>query len=229
MNVAILDPRAEETRRRLVAAGLELFRRQGYEAVTTRQLAEAAGVNQSAIPYHFGGKQGVYLAVAEHVVALNASLVGPILAAAKARAGDGSAEAAAEALHQATVAMARIALDSGYRDVWMIFMAREQFHPSAAFERIYEEISAPLHGLAAELIGRVLGQPAEDAETILMAHAYLGQILGFVAARGSLERWLESTGNVRIHEVEAAVAAIGRLSRMTIAGMMVERRGLTGA
>ncbi|MDQ5888246.1 MAG: TetR/AcrR family transcriptional regulator, regulator of cefoperazone and chloramphenicol, partial [Pseudomonadota bacterium] len=59
-----IDTRAEETRKRLIEAGIELFGRDGFDAVTTRQLAEVAGVNQAAIPYHFAGKEGVYQAVA---------------------------------------------------------------------------------------------------------------------------------------------------------------------
>ena len=57
--------RAADTRERLLLAGLTLFSQLGLEGVRTRQLSEAAGVNQSAIPYHFGGKEGVYAAVLE--------------------------------------------------------------------------------------------------------------------------------------------------------------------
>ena len=42
--------RAADTRERLLLAGLTLFSQLGLEGVRTRQLSEAAGVNQSAIP-----------------------------------------------------------------------------------------------------------------------------------------------------------------------------------
>ena len=60
---------SDDTRERLLAAGLALFGRHGYDGVTTRMLAAAARVNQSAIPYHFGGKEGGYRAVAEFIAA----------------------------------------------------------------------------------------------------------------------------------------------------------------
>jgi AcrR family transcriptional regulator len=63
------------TRNRLLAAGLELFGRDGFDAVTTRQIADAAGVNQAAIPYHFGGKEGVYRAVTDHIATVTAAQV----------------------------------------------------------------------------------------------------------------------------------------------------------
>ena len=60
---------SEATRRRLLDAALEAFGESGFDAVTTRDLAAKARVNQAAIPYHFGGKDGLYLAVVEDLVA----------------------------------------------------------------------------------------------------------------------------------------------------------------
>ena len=58
------DPGAS-TRRRLLQAALRAFGRRDYDAVSTREIVEAAGANISAISYHLGGKQGLYLATAE--------------------------------------------------------------------------------------------------------------------------------------------------------------------
>ena len=59
--------RGDDTRLRLIEAALEVFSERGYAAATTRDLASRAGVNLAAIPYHFGGKEALYLAVAGHV------------------------------------------------------------------------------------------------------------------------------------------------------------------
>lgn len=53
----------EDTRARLLLAGLQLFAQQGYAKTSTRELAEAASVNVAAISYHFGDKAGLYRAV----------------------------------------------------------------------------------------------------------------------------------------------------------------------
>ncbi len=214
------DPRSAETRCRLVAAGLELFARHGFDAVTTRQLAEAAGVNQAAIPYHFGGKQGVYLAVAEHVAAQTGARLRPLCETVRARlAGTpGRAEVGALLL-ETTLALARIAFEPAHRDVWLILLAREQFRPSAAFERLYTEVSGPLHGMLGELVGALVEAPADAPETILLAHAYLGQLIGFLVARAGLQRRLGWPDRPGAEEVAAALAAIERFSRYAIAGM----------
>ncbi|WP_052391476.1 TetR/AcrR family transcriptional regulator [Streptomyces sp. NRRL B-24484] len=45
-----------ETARRLMAAGLECFARQGYHATTTRDISAAAGMSSAALYVHFPSK-----------------------------------------------------------------------------------------------------------------------------------------------------------------------------
>ncbi len=54
-----------ETRRQLLAAAETCLRDHGYGALSTRQVALAAGVPLSQIHYHFGSKQGLLLALFE--------------------------------------------------------------------------------------------------------------------------------------------------------------------
>ena len=58
-------PRAdtEETRRAILRAAQALFMKSGYRAVTTRMVAEACGVKQPLIYYHFSDKETLYLEV----------------------------------------------------------------------------------------------------------------------------------------------------------------------
>lgn len=51
------------TRAALIAAAAPLFAAQGYEATRTREIADKAKANVSAINYHFGSKMGLYQAV----------------------------------------------------------------------------------------------------------------------------------------------------------------------
>jgi AcrR family transcriptional regulator len=59
------DRRGEETRRRLVQATIEVVAERGWEAVTTRQIADRAESNQALINYHFGSKDGLLRAALE--------------------------------------------------------------------------------------------------------------------------------------------------------------------
>ena len=47
-----------------------MFGQAGYDAVSTRTLADAAGVNVALINYHFGGKQALYIGAIDHIVGI---------------------------------------------------------------------------------------------------------------------------------------------------------------
>lgn len=49
-------------RERLLSAAQELFAERGYDRVTTREVAERAGVDATLIARYFGSKAGLYLA-----------------------------------------------------------------------------------------------------------------------------------------------------------------------
>ena len=57
----------------LLEAAKKVLRQNGYAGLSTRDVAEAAGVPLSQIHYHFGSKQGMMLALFEY---LNAQLLG---------------------------------------------------------------------------------------------------------------------------------------------------------
>ena len=54
--------KSDETRARILAAALDLFRSQGFEATTMRQVAAAAGMAIGATYYYFDSKDAIVLA-----------------------------------------------------------------------------------------------------------------------------------------------------------------------
>src|SRR6202142_1774412 len=83
--------------RRLIESAIELFGQNGISAVGTRAIAEAAGVQRSAITYHFGGKDGLYLACPSHIVGQITERVERILAFAASKDTDSGDTAGARA------------------------------------------------------------------------------------------------------------------------------------
>jgi TetR/AcrR family transcriptional regulator, regulator of cefoperazone and chloramphenicol sensitivity len=53
----------EQSRERLMRAGLALFAQHGFAKTSTREIAESAQTNIAAISYYFGDKAGLYRAV----------------------------------------------------------------------------------------------------------------------------------------------------------------------
>src|SRR5579864_8228424 len=55
-------PRAEDTRRRIYEAAMDLFREKGFEQTTMRDIAAKAGVALGAAYYYFSSKEAIVLA-----------------------------------------------------------------------------------------------------------------------------------------------------------------------
>lgn len=70
--MARIKAKASETRTLLLEAAKKALRQKGYAGLSTRDVAAAAGAPLSQIHYHFGSKQGMVLALFEH---LNAQLL----------------------------------------------------------------------------------------------------------------------------------------------------------
>ncbi len=59
-------PLGEKTRQRILEVSLRLFAAQGYHKTSITQIVKGAQTYRAAIEWHFGGKEGVLLAVLDH-------------------------------------------------------------------------------------------------------------------------------------------------------------------
>jgi TetR/AcrR family transcriptional regulator len=53
----------DSARGRLMTAAIGVFARKGYAATTVREIVETAGVTKPVLYYHFGNKEGIFLAM----------------------------------------------------------------------------------------------------------------------------------------------------------------------
>ncbi len=56
----------EETRERILSAAREVIAKKGKRGATTREIADVAGVNEATLFRHFGTKEALIVAVAQH-------------------------------------------------------------------------------------------------------------------------------------------------------------------
>ncbi len=179
--LAPAEGRGEATRLALIRAALDLIGAKGFEAASTRAVAAAAGANLASIAYHFGGKEGLRLACADHVVETIRGFIGPTLAAAGSPPlTPAEARALLERVLAAFVAflVVRPEAQSIAR-----FVVREMFEPTEAFERIYAEAFAPMHERFCAVWAAATGLKADAPATKLATLAMLGQILYFRIGR----------------------------------------------
>jgi AcrR family transcriptional regulator len=175
------EGRGEATRLALIHAALDLFGAEGFEAASTRAVAAAAGANLGSIAYHFGGKQGLRLACADHVIETIRGALGPTLAAAAA--GPLTPAASRDLLARVVEAIVGFLVVRPEAQAIARFVVREMFEPTEAFERLYAEAFAPMHLRFCAVWAAATGAPADAPATKLATLAMLGQILYFRVGR----------------------------------------------
>jgi AcrR family transcriptional regulator len=175
------EGRGDATRLALINAALDLFGAEGFEGASTRAVAAAAGANLASIAYHFGGKQGLRLACADHVIATIRGALGPAMAAAAA--GSLNPATSRDLLARVVEAIVGFLIVRPEAQAIARFVVREMFEPTEVFERLYAEAFAPMHERFCVVWASATGAPADSVETRLATLAMLGQILYFRIGR----------------------------------------------
>jgi AcrR family transcriptional regulator len=62
-----MSSRGEETRTHLLNISSKIFAERGYQSTTHQEISSQAEVNISSVNYHFGSKEGLYIAVWEYL------------------------------------------------------------------------------------------------------------------------------------------------------------------
>src|SRR6476619_1534767 len=76
------EERKADTRARLINAAADLFARKGFHAVSAEAVADAADRTTGALYSHFGGKDGLLLALVETCLEESAARIAAIVEAA---------------------------------------------------------------------------------------------------------------------------------------------------
>ncbi len=183
--------------RKLVEAALPIFGLRGLEGASTREIAKAADKPMSAITYHFGGKEGLYLACARHISETMGQLLG---LAGEAQTVTDAADArgkVGQLMGLLVNAMLRHETTPFVR-----FIVREQQEPTAAFDIIYGGGMGRALAWLCALIGVIADGRIPDIEIRVRVVALVGQVMGFRVARAAT---LRLTGWSDLGEAERAV------------------------
>lgn len=214
--VEIQNKSSEATREKLIEAGLRLFAEFGIDGVRTRALADAAGVNQAAIPYHFGGKEGVYTAVIDAIakeIAGGLSATG-LLKISTAENETMSREQCKETLRTLIRAFTVLILSPGRSTDRTLLIVREQLRPTENFDLLFKNFIEPIHETLSGLVARLNDGRADSENTTIRAHAIIGQVLAFAVAQHS---YLTRSGNpnLSLEKVEEIADVISEMAVMS--------------
>jgi AcrR family transcriptional regulator len=204
----MVDRPTNPTHSRLLDVAIDHFGRFGIDGASTRAIAKDAATPMSSITYHFGGKEGLYLATASHIAERMGKLLAPAIARAAAACQPGcTPEQARDALHAVYGHVAGV-LVSAETAPLARFIVREQANPTEAFNRIYEGLVAPMLSRLAFLLGVASGGALDEQEARLRAVTLMGQVLVFRVARAAALRaggW-EDIGARELEVIRAVLA-----------------------
>jgi len=193
-------PPADMTRTALIRAALQLFGKQGFDGASTREIAAAAKANIGSIAYHFGGKAGLRMAVADHIAETIQTIASQAIGSTPEAAAP-TPEDARDRLILALERMVAFMVASPEAGEIVQFMLREMAHPTAALDRIYEGVFAPTHRRLCLIWEQATGEPAESERTKLTVFTLIGQVIYFRIGREVVVRRMGWDG---IGEAEAA-------------------------
>jgi TetR/AcrR family transcriptional regulator, regulator of cefoperazone and chloramphenicol sensitivity len=157
----------EDSRQRLLMAALKLFADQGFAKTSTRELAEAAGVNIAAISYYFGDKAGLY----------RAAFLEP-----QGQPVDAIQQFADPAL---TLEQALAAFYAGFLEPMkhgdlarqcLKLHVREMVEPTGLWDEEVQQVIKPMHDALVGLLVRQLGlaAPDDDVQRLAICLSSLG-------------------------------------------------------
>ncbi len=186
----------EESKNRLIEAGVELFSKYSFEGTSTRMLAEKAGVNLASISYHFGGKEGLYIATVQRIVRQIQAKIAPGFELVNAELGknDLSKRDCFKLICQMLETVMRTMLSSPEARFWQGIILSEQREPTGAFDLMYEQLFSPLKKTLSHLVGLILETSPTSQKVILMVATIISQVIIFRVARETLVRALNWKG-----------------------------------
>ncbi|WP_082396410.1 CerR family C-terminal domain-containing protein [Sphingopyxis macrogoltabida] len=206
---------------RLLDVAIEHFGRRGLEGASTRAIAADADTPMSSITYHFSGKNGLYLAAAEHISASLGERLRPAIEQVAVICADGIDVAAARAsLHAIFGRMVEVMVSEDTA-AFARFIVREQAEPTEAFDRIYAGAMGQILARVAAMLRVIAGNALDEIEARIRAMTLVGQILVFRVARATV---LAETGWNNMAAPETAIIKATVLDNLDAIFDRLERR-----
>jgi AcrR family transcriptional regulator len=184
---------------RLLEIAIAEFAAKGLEGASTRGIAAKAGTAMSSITYHFGGKEGLYLAAADYIAAQIGNHVAPEIQQGGVPT-DTTPEGARTLIHEMLGRLIATMAEKK-NSALSLFMMREQMEPTEAFERIYGGLKARMIDILVELVRIATGRRDDPAAQVAVI-TLMGQVLVLRASRATVLKLLQRD------DIDAATATL---------------------
>lgn len=182
--------RGEATRDILIKTAMAIFARDGFDAASTRNIADEACVNQALISYHFKTKRGLYCAVFEHIVEMVKAIMGKKMEVLSKLVDDHTNDE--KTIMNALLDFCDNAIDMLTSDEMTNkakLILREQQSPTEAFDIVYNGFMYPVMSQIQILVERL--RPDLEGENLkLHVTSMFSQVIALRAARSTIIRFM---------------------------------------
>ena len=172
------------TQTSLLETAISEFGAKGIEGASTREIAAKAGTAMSSITYHFGGKEGLYVAAAKHIAEGMGSVSDGLDV-------DGVIDRACakEARAMIDVLMERLVDKVTNARSDALFIVREQMNPTEAFDHIYGGPMGKSWKDVSRLVCIATGL-TDQTKCRIIAMTLIGHAIAIRASQASFEKLL---------------------------------------
>jgi AcrR family transcriptional regulator len=168
---------------RLLETAIAEFGAKGLDGASTRGIAAKAGTAMSSITYHYGGKEGLYIATADYIASQIEDVLEDIVT-------ESMSPDEARAAIQTMLERILDKMSSERSKSWSLFIVREQMNPTEAFDHIYAGPMGQMMDTFVDLVCIATGN--RDAVTSrLVVMTLFGQVLVSRTSRATCERVFE--------------------------------------
>jgi AcrR family transcriptional regulator len=208
----------DTAKRALMKAAAEVFAEDGYQLARVRRIAARAGVNVAAVNYHFGSKEGLYIAVLKDLMRTNMARFPLPEEGEEPDDPDQRFEQAVGSLLRRFASPDRPALLGE-------LMVRELANPTPALDRLVAELARPQFQKLKQIVAEFLGPRASEREVVAATFSVAGQCVFYLLARPIIARFHAAAQPRNEREVAWLAAHIARFS---LAGLKATRRAIEG-
>jgi TetR/AcrR family transcriptional regulator, regulator of cefoperazone and chloramphenicol sensitivity len=207
---------ADSTRDKLLQAAEQIFAERGFYDATVREICQRAGANVAAVNYHFGDKLSLYAEVLRRFA--RALDVEPAVA---------DTSIPPEELLRKIIRMRLRGVYASDRPDWFFRLTvHEWIRPTPAMDRVANETLRPVYNRFREIVGEIIGLPADHEKTRLCVHSIIGQAIHYVQGRPILARlWPEL--KMTPDQVDRIADHIADFSLAYLRAFKLERRRVT--
>ena len=205
---------ANSTREALFLAAEELFSQRGFAAVGIREIARQAGVNLSAIKYHFGSKHDLYLETVRRAMGHH----GDDLLEMLAQPPDDPEDAGLRLVSFIQRFFGRL-LEVGEVDACGLLMIREALQPSEAIDAVVRDYMHPGSELLVGVL-RAVRPELDSAVLELYATSLMGQLIHYKVFKPFIER----LHGVELSDPAVAAECAEQVALFTLRGLGCDER-----